>query len=87
MRRILAKMHVRRRLYSTLEEVSSFVANELKGSGGLLGYRAMFEKCKLEGFCVRKEDVRSILQELDFESVLREEISAPKAPSILCTWT
>ena len=68
-RRLLAKKQIRRRQFSSLEEVSGFVANELKGSGRLLGYRAMFEKCKLEGFSVRKEDVRIILQELDYEGV------------------
>ena len=69
-RRQLLAMHLRRRSYGNLEDTVAFISDELHGSGRLLGYRIMHEKCKQHGLLARKEDVRLILQELDSDGVM-----------------
>lgn len=72
-RRQLVAMNLRRRCYGNLEDTVAFISDELRGSGRLLGYRIVHEKCKQHGLQARKEDVRVILQELDREGVMTRQ--------------
>ena len=69
LKRVLVNLNLHRRRYSDLSDVVQFVVNELKGSGQLHGYRIMHTKCQEAGLCVRKDDIRFILRELDPEGV------------------
>lgn len=72
---IISERHLRRRLktyglcrrkgYSRLELVLTFIQDQLQGVGHLHGYRWMHTKCKENGLHIRKEHVRLILKELD----------------------
>ncbi|KAG9267245.1 hypothetical protein AMEX_G18069, partial [Astyanax mexicanus] len=53
----------RRKDYSSLNSVLGFIRAQLQSSGQLHGYRWMYAKCRLNGYRVRKEDVRLILKE------------------------
>ena len=55
----------RRKGYTHLDQVITFIHEQLQASGQLHGYRWMFTKCKENGLHVRKEDIRLILKELD----------------------
>lgn len=59
----------RRKGYTSLDQVTSFILEELRSSGKLHGYRWMHAKCVQNGLHVRKEHVRLILQELDPQGV------------------
>ncbi|KAI3356201.1 hypothetical protein L3Q82_017179, partial [Scortum barcoo] len=74
-RYIVSKRHLKRILnscglfrhrgYDTLDEVITFVDEQLQTSGQLYGYRWMYTKYKENGLHVRKEDIRLILKELN----------------------
>ncbi|KAJ8048761.1 hypothetical protein HOLleu_01207 [Holothuria leucospilota] len=69
LKRRLKSLKLYRRQYSDLADVTSYISQQLIGSGQLHGYRIMHAKCLQEGLRVRKEDVRLILKELDPEGV------------------
>jgi hypothetical protein len=73
LRRILKRQNLhRRKVYSDIGEVVSFIKRNIDSLGNLHGYRWMYHKCQENGFHVRKEDVRLILSALDPEgSVFR----------------
>lgn len=69
-KRILNSCHLfRRKKFSSLEQVISFVQEQLKNSGQLHGYRWMHLKCKQYGLTVKSTTVRLILKGLDPEGV------------------
>ncbi|ELU07743.1 hypothetical protein CAPTEDRAFT_193112 [Capitella teleta] len=70
LRRILAKKKLCRRKFFDIDDVASFVNNELKGSGQQFGYRFMWRKLKDNGLNARKDDVRLIIPCLDPEGVV-----------------
>lgn len=66
LKRILqGKNLYRRKSYSDIADVVSFIANQLENSGQLHGYRWMHAKCFVHNMNVRKEDVRLILSAID----------------------
>ena len=69
-RRILASMGLnRRKLYSPIEDVLSFIQESLYGSTSRIGYRLMYYKCKQAGLRIPQEAVRLILRHLDPDGV------------------
>ena len=68
--RRLRIMGIGRRRYCDVADVLLFIHNELEGSGQLHGYRWMYQKCLDHNLCVRKEDVRLILDTLCPNSTL-----------------
>ena len=68
LRRVLKSLHLERRKdYTDIGEVASFIQKMLNTSGQQHGYRWMFQRCLNHGIKVRKEDVRVILSCLDPE--------------------
>nr|XP_046264635.1 uncharacterized protein LOC124069481 [Scatophagus argus] len=66
LKRILKSSHLsQRQEYTSLDQVITFIHEQLQISGQLHGYRWMYTKCKENGLHVRKEDIRLILKELD----------------------
>ena len=66
LKRILKSRRLfRRKGYTPLDRVITFISEQLQTSGQLHGYRWMFTKCTENGLHVRKEDVCLILKELD----------------------
>lgn len=66
LKRILRSCRLfRRKGYNDINEVITFITEQLKTSGQLHGYRWMHSKCQENGLHVKKEDVRLILNELD----------------------
>ncbi|ELU00852.1 hypothetical protein CAPTEDRAFT_194425 [Capitella teleta] len=70
LRRIFAKKKLCRRKFSDIDDVASFVNNELKISGQQHGYRFMWQKLKDNGLNAPKDDVRLIIRCLDPEGVV-----------------
>ncbi|ELT92160.1 hypothetical protein CAPTEDRAFT_215021 [Capitella teleta] len=70
LRRILAKKKLCRRKFSDIDDVASFVNNDLKDSGQQHGYRFMWQKLKDNGLNARNDDVRVIIRCLDPEGVV-----------------
>ncbi|KAL3857192.1 hypothetical protein ACJMK2_011884 [Sinanodonta woodiana] len=68
-RHLKQKLHelnlTRRKGYSDLDTVLSFIEYQLSTSGQMHGYRWMCQKCLLNGLKVRKEDIRLMLRMLD----------------------
>ncbi|ELT87582.1 hypothetical protein CAPTEDRAFT_209784 [Capitella teleta] len=86
LRRILTKKKLGRKKFSDIDDVTSFVNNELKGSGQQHGYRFMWQKLKDNGLNAQKDDVRLIIWCLDPEGVVfsyRLEVKASDAPALL----
>ncbi|XP_066924268.1 uncharacterized protein [Clytia hemisphaerica] len=54
-----------------LRDVISFIRRQLQGSGSLLGYRLMHQRCIQNGLNVTRRNVAIILKELDPEGVER----------------
>ncbi len=68
LKRTLRKLGLfRRKGYSPIPRLVTFVENELLYSGQQHGYRWMFEKCNTHGIKCKREEVRIILQILDPE--------------------
>jgi hypothetical protein len=68
LKRILSSMSLtRRKHYTDIAEVVTFIQKELSGSGKLHGYRWMWQKCVDNGINVRRNDVQHILSILDPE--------------------
>ncbi|KAL3866444.1 hypothetical protein ACJMK2_043740 [Sinanodonta woodiana] len=55
----------RRKGYSDLDTVLSFIEYQLTTSGQMHGYRWMYQKYLLNGLKVKKEDIRLVLRMLD----------------------
>lgn len=55
----------RRKNYSDVVDVACFVMREIEGSAKMLGYRMMHIKCIQQGFVVKRETVRELLNILD----------------------
>uniref|UniRef100_X2A7L5 Uncharacterized protein n=1 Tax=Capitella teleta TaxID=283909 RepID=X2A7L5_CAPTE len=70
LRRIVAKKKLRRRKFSDVDDVASFVNNELKGSGQQHGYSFMWQKLKDNSLNAQIDDVRLIIRCLDPEGVV-----------------
>lgn len=74
LKRILRERgHARRKEFSDLAVLVEFISTQLQGSGQLHGYRWMYAKCRENGLRVRKEDVRIVLRELDYNGVCRRQ--------------
>ncbi|KAK7930049.1 hypothetical protein WMY93_006444 [Mugilogobius chulae] len=58
--------HSRQKDFSDLAVLVDFITTQLRGSGQLHGYRWIYAKCRESGLRVRKEDVRIVLRELDY---------------------
>ncbi len=68
LKRILKGMGLsRRKDYSNIADVISFVEHQLNESGKQHGYRWMAQKCKVSGLKSTQEEVRIILRMLDPE--------------------
>lgn len=66
LKRLLQRLGLRRRVnFSNLDEVRSFIENELVSSGQLPGYRWMHLRCLQQGLVVKQKTVRLLLKELD----------------------
>ena len=92
LKRILRRLGCRRRRFqSNLDEVVDVVQEELKGSGSLLGYRAMHQRLlNHHGLVTTREVVRHILRVFDPEGVehrsrhrLRRRVYRSKGPNFL----
>ncbi|KAL3866206.1 hypothetical protein ACJMK2_043528 [Sinanodonta woodiana] len=72
-RHLKRKLHelnlTRRKGYSDLDTVLSFIEYPLTASGQMHGYRWMCQKCLLNGLKVKKEDIRFMLRMLDPQGV------------------
>ena len=65
-RRLLDAGLSRRANYSTIAAVRAAISEELKGSGQLLGYRAMWQTLKQKySLVVRRDDVMHLMAEMD----------------------
>lgn len=74
LKRILRKRgHTRRKEFSDLAVLVEFINNQLRGSGQLHEYRWMYAKCREHGLRARKEDVRRVLRELDYNGVSQRQ--------------
>ncbi|XP_041834069.1 uncharacterized protein LOC121635073 [Melanotaenia boesemani] len=73
LKRLLNLCGCHRKDYSELAVLVEFIRRELQHSGQLHGYRWMYAKCRQHGLCVRKEDVRLVLKELDPSGVSRRQ--------------
>lgn len=68
LKRILKKLGLfRRKEYSNVVDVISFVEQQLQESGKLHGYRWMTQKCKVNGLKCTQEEIRIIIRVLDPE--------------------
>ena len=66
LKRILSSMALtRRKNFTDIADVVTFIQKELVGSGKLHGYRWMWQKCVDNGLKVRRNDVQHILSILD----------------------
>ena len=66
LKRHLKKLRLtRRNNFSCEQSVFDFVYNQLEKSGQSHGYRWMHQKCKLNGFKVKREDIRLLLKVVD----------------------
>ena len=92
LKRILRRLGCRRRGFqSNLDEVVDVVQEELRGSGSLLGYRAMHQRLlNHHGLVTTREVVRHILRVFDPEGVehrlrhrLRRRVYRCKGPNFL----
>ena len=92
LKRILRRLGCRRRRFqSNLDEVVDVVQEELRGSGSLLGYRAMHQRLlNHHGLVTTREVVRHILRVFDPEGVehrlrhrLRRRVYRSKGPNFL----
>ena len=92
LKRILRRLGCRRRGFqSNLDEVVDVVQEELRGSGSLLGYRAMHQRLlNHHGLVTTREVVRHILRVFDPEGVehrsrhrLRRRVYRSKGPNFL----
>eukprot|EP00111_Clytia_hemisphaerica_P014195 TCONS_00041804-protein len=64
--RILRSLGLFRRKHGrNTREVIAFIQNELRGSGSLLGYRLMHQRCIQQGYHTTRENVRLIIKYLD----------------------
>ncbi|KAL3855944.1 hypothetical protein ACJMK2_015141 [Sinanodonta woodiana] len=72
-RHLKRKLHelnlIRRKGYSDLDTVLSFIEYQLTTSGQMHGYRWMYQKCLLYGLKVKKEDITLMLRMLDPQGV------------------
>lgn len=59
----------RRKCDDDILDAVNFIFEQQKTSGSLHGYRWMYEKCKLMGFRINKEDVRCLLSVFNPENV------------------
>lgn len=90
-KRHLKRMHLyRRKNYTQIEEVASFIRNEIKTSGQSHGYRWMHMKCLQAGLVVQKEYIRILLQILDKNGVqnrkrsrLKRRVYSTKGPNFI----
>ena len=73
LKRILARMGLRRRsLNSNFDAIVDRIEEELKGSGSTVGYRAMWQRLRVDyGLSTSKEFVRKALKVIDPEGVER----------------
>ena len=70
LKRILQENNLyRRKNYTDLEIVYDFIANEIKESGQMHGYRFMHQKCKLKKMVVPRKVVYEVMKELDPEGM------------------
>lgn len=78
-KRQLKRLHLyRRKKYTPIEEVVSFIRDQIKASGHCHGYRWMHMKCIQAGLVIQKEYVRILLQILDEKSVKNRKKSRLK---------
>ena len=90
-KRILRRLGCRRRSQSGLNEIVEVVEEELRGSGSLLGYRAMHKRLTtIYGLLTAREVVRNVLKIVDPEGVehrarhrLRRRVYRSKGPNYL----
>lgn len=92
LKRILKRLGCRRRRFqSNLDEIVGVVEEELRGSGSLLGYRAMHQRLiNHHGLVTTREVVRQVLKIFDPEGVehrsrhrLRRRVYRSKGPNYL----
>lgn len=70
LKRVLKHLQLwRRKRYSNVDDVLSFIEEQLQCSSQLHGYRWMHLKCLQHGLVVSRETVRLILKELDPQGV------------------
>ncbi|KAL1489196.1 hypothetical protein ABEB36_014129 [Hypothenemus hampei] len=55
----------RRKNYTSIEEISNFLNEQMMTSGMLLGYKWMHRRCILNGFIVKQQTVRRLLYIID----------------------
>lgn len=74
LRRVLSSVNLhRRKYYSDILDVSLFIIDETSKSNGLHGYKFVHLKCIQEGFIVKQETVRLLLQIIDPEGVVHRK--------------
>jgi len=70
LKRILKSLSLaRRKNFSSIATVADFLASQVQGSSQLHGYKWMHLKCIQNGFTVKQETVRYLLNDLDPEGV------------------
>ena len=72
LKRILRRLGLKRRTPCTDEVFTSAIVHiqkELKESGQMLGYKAMWKRLQEKGFVIARDTVRAILLQLDGEGV------------------
>ena len=68
LKRVLAKQNLRRRRFSSFDEIVDATEEELKGSGGIVGYRSTWQRLLVDHkLSVSKEFVRKALRLMDPE--------------------
>lgn len=75
-RRILRRLHLRRRVPQTNErfqQALNAISIELEGNGSCLGYKSMWRRLKMKGIPIQRNVVRVALQMLDPEGVAQRK--------------